>query len=206
MTRPLRYVYARVVKKIRGAAIANSSIDPTAKVESGCTMVDSTMDRHSFSGYDCDILTTDIGAFCSIASNVRIGLGGRHPLDFVSTSPAFLSHEDSIKAKFARHDVPFDDRTTVGSDVWIGDGVFVKAGVTIGHGAVIGMGSIVTSDVAAYSISAGNPARHIRFRFDPSVCDALLASEWWTWDDAKLRSSGTSMNDPEAFLRAAGHL
>lgn len=206
MIRPLRYIYARVAKKARGAAIANCSIDPTAKVGSGCTMLDSSMDRYSFVGYDCAILTTDIGAFCSIASNVRIGLGGRHPLGFVSTSPVFLSHPGSISTKFARHYVDVDERTTVGSDVWIGDGAFVKAGVSIGHGAVIGMGSVVTSDVAPYSISAGTPARHIRFRFESDICNSLVLSEWWAWDEARLRSAAVHMNDPEAFLRSTGRL
>jgi acetyltransferase-like isoleucine patch superfamily enzyme len=34
--------------------------------------------------------------------------------------------------------------------------------VTIGEGAVVGMGSTVTSDVAPYTVVAGNPARVIR--------------------------------------------
>ena len=46
--------------------------------------------------------------------------------------------------------------------VWIGFNVIILKGITIGEGAVIGAGSIVTKDVPAYTIVAGNPARIIR--------------------------------------------
>ena len=38
----------------------------------------------------------------------------------------------------------------------------ILKGVTIGEGAIIGAGSVVTSDVKAWHIGAGNPFRHIR--------------------------------------------
>lgn len=46
--------------------------------------------------------------------------------------------------------------------VWIGFNTIILKGVTIGEGAIIGAGSVVTSDVAPYTIVAGNPARVIR--------------------------------------------
>lgn len=52
----------------------------------------------------------------------------------------------------------------IGNDVWIGDRVIILPGVTIGDGCIIGAGSIVTHDTPPYSISAGNPARVIRYR------------------------------------------
>jgi acetyltransferase-like isoleucine patch superfamily enzyme len=44
----------------------------------------------------------------------------------------------------------------------IGSGATILCGVTIGEEAVVGAGSVVTRDVAARSVVAGNPAREIR--------------------------------------------
>jgi acetyltransferase-like isoleucine patch superfamily enzyme len=46
--------------------------------------------------------------------------------------------------------------------VWIGANVVVVAGVTIGKHAIVAAGSIVTKNVPAYSVVAGNPARIIK--------------------------------------------
>jgi maltose O-acetyltransferase len=45
------------------------------------------------------------------------------------------------------------------SDVWIGANVILLPGVRVGTGAIIGAGAVVTRDVPALSIVAGNPAR-----------------------------------------------
>lgn len=73
--------------------------------------------------------------------------------------------------RFDQTDIPMmeqgfaDERPVrIGNDVWIGDRVTILPGVTIGDGCVIGAGSIVTRDTPPYSISAGNPARVIRYR------------------------------------------
>lgn len=71
----IKYLMAKLLKKIRGSAIKSSFIHPTAKVESGCNIVNVRMERHSFCGYDCEINNTEIGSFCSIANNVVIGEG-----------------------------------------------------------------------------------------------------------------------------------
>lgn len=46
--------------------------------------------------------------------------------------------------------------------VWIGTRVTILSGVTIGEGAVIAAGSIVTKDVPAHCLVAGNPAKVIK--------------------------------------------
>jgi acetyltransferase-like isoleucine patch superfamily enzyme len=57
---------------------------------------------------------------------------------------------------------PVDSRgIVIGRDVWIGASVGITDGVRIEDHAVVGMGSIVTRDVDAWSIVAGNPARPI---------------------------------------------
>lgn len=50
----------------------------------------------------------------------------------------------------------------IGDNVWIGDKATILSGVTIGDGAVIAANSVVTKDVPAYSVVAGNPAKVIK--------------------------------------------
>lgn len=51
---------------------------------------------------------------------------------------------------------------TIGNNVWIGAQVCVLPGVTIGDDSVIGAGSVVTKDIPAGVLAAGNPCRVIR--------------------------------------------
>jgi acetyltransferase-like isoleucine patch superfamily enzyme len=50
----------------------------------------------------------------------------------------------------------------IGDNVWIGDKATILPGVSIGNGAVIAANAVVTKDVPAYSVAAGNPARIIK--------------------------------------------
>ena len=50
----------------------------------------------------------------------------------------------------------------IGNNVWIGGGAIVLPGVTVEDGATIGAGSVVTKDVPANSVAAGNPCRVMR--------------------------------------------
>jgi maltose O-acetyltransferase len=50
----------------------------------------------------------------------------------------------------------------IGDDVWIGGGAIICPGVTIGERSVIGAGSVVTKNIPAGVIAAGNPCRIIR--------------------------------------------
>ena len=52
------------------------------------------------------------------------------------------------------------------SNVWIGDSAIVCKGVTIGENTIIGAGSVVTHDIPANVIAAGNPAAVVR-KLDP---------------------------------------
>ena len=62
----------------------------------------------------------------------------------------------------------------IGKNAWIGAGATILPGVTIGDNAVVGAASVVTKDVPADTIVAGNPAKFIK-RIPPlrdcSACD-----------------------------------
>jgi acetyltransferase-like isoleucine patch superfamily enzyme len=50
----------------------------------------------------------------------------------------------------------------LGNNVWLGARVMVNKGVTIGDNSVIGAGSVVTSNIPANVVAAGNPARVVK--------------------------------------------
>lgn len=197
----ISYLFAKLIKKMRGAAVINSQIHSTSTIHSGTSMVQSSIERHSYCGYDCSIINTKVGPFSSIGTRVTIG-GATHPMHFVSTSPVFLSHRDSIRTKLASHDYLPILATNIGADVWIGDGVYIKAGVSIGHGAVIGMGAVVTRDVPPYAIVGGNPARLIKYRFREILRAGLLESQWWELSDEVLAELGHLVIEPDTFVKA----
>ena len=197
----LKYYWSKFIKKIRGSSVKGSFVHKTSKIESGTSFVNSTMDKYSFCGYDCEMFHTKIGSFCSIANGVIIG-GGRHPVSWVGMSPVFYEGKDSVKKKFSTFKREKPLITTVGNDVWIGRNAIIKEGVTIGHGSVIGMGSIVTKDVLPYSIVGGNPSKLIRMRFDNKTIDKLLESKWWNLDEDILLRCSQNINDPKLFLKS----
>lgn len=196
---PLAYLWSKLLRKARGAAIRGSVVPSTSTVEPGSAFIGSTMGRHSFCGYDCEISATDIGHFCSIANQVVIG-GGRHPVEWAGMSPVFYEGRDSVTKKFSTFERPEPMRTSIGSDVWIGYRAIIMQGVTVGHGAVVGAGSVVTRDVPPYAIVAGSPARLIRYRFEEQLREALLASRWWDRSDTVLELCADQVRDPARFL------
>ena len=48
------------------------------------------------------------------------------------------------------------------NNVWIGGSCTILPGVTIGENAVIGAGAVVTKDIPANTVAAGNPAKVLR--------------------------------------------
>ena len=146
----------------------------------------SNIGKCSYSVKDISIVhpNTSIGAFCSIGPRVVLG-HGKHPKDYLSTSPYFYFNELGYKNPEQVSHQEFWDITPIeiGNDVWIGDGVFVKNGVKIGDGAIIGARAVVTKDVPPYAIVVGTPAKILRYRFDEETIKTLLELKWWELDD-----------------------
>jgi acetyltransferase-like isoleucine patch superfamily enzyme len=138
-----------------------------------------------------------IGKFCSIARNVTIGPCD-HDYHWVSTHP-FISSE-FYKFIACEKPWPQKDAPVIGNDVWIGMNSVVLRGIRIGHGAVIAAGSVVTHDVDPYSIVAGVPSRHLKYRFPEHVRNALLEMEWWNWSEDRLKNAIPSFYDMDEFV------
>lgn len=115
-------------------------------------------------------------------------------------SPVFYRGRDSIAKKFSAFDLDCPVATTIGNDVWIGDSAIILSGVTVGNGAVIGAGSIVTHNVPAYCIVAGNPAKPIRYRFDANTIADLEKISWWNLEDNLLEQLAAHIKSPRVFI------
>lgn len=195
----IQLLWAKLFLKARSVAIRNSKVDKTAKPNSGSNIVDSTIGRFTYTGYDCWIIATSIGSFCSISNNVRIG-GPSHPVEFVSTSPVFVKGQNQLKTNIANHLYNPFKRTVIGSDVWIGENAIICAGISIGDGAVVGTGSVVTKNIPPFEIWAGNPARFIRKRFEDEVVAELLKIQWWNLTLSEIENCAHFFNNPRAFI------
>ncbi|MEI4196710.1 CatB-related O-acetyltransferase [Roseovarius sp. E0-M6] len=137
------------------------------------------MGRHSF--YHCRTQMpnqTIIGRHCSINALALIGAVSHNVgdlttgcLDVEAEALDELHDRQIFRSPLAI--------TTIGCDVWVGANAVVLQGCHIGHGACVAAGAIVTQSVKPFSIVAGVPARHLRYRFDEPTRTRLLRSPWW---------------------------
>lgn len=146
-----------------------------------------------------------IGRYCAIAAKAQFIMNGaNHALDGFSTYPFAIfgkGWEDPTLdwSKGSRGDI------NIGNDVWIGTEAMILPGVTIGDGAIIGSRAVVASDVPAYGIAVGNPARTAKRRFDDATVDRLLAIAWWDWPPEKVTANLAAIRgaDIDALERAS---
>lgn len=196
----LHYVIPKILRKILNpSAINKSKIDRTAKADIGSVVNHSTLGRYSYIGEHSFVLYANVGSYTSISNYCAIG-GGSHPTDWVSMSPVFNTSTGLMKASFAKNEYNPFEITTIGNDVWIGAHVMIKGGVSIADGAVVGMGSVVTHNIGPYEIWAGNPARFIRKRFDDETISKIKATNWWNWEEDKLKKYGAYFDNPVEFF------
>ena len=134
-----------------------------------------------------------MGMFCSVAQDAIIG-PNHHSMKMISTSSSIYKfkntsnfiHAKSNKSSVAIKEAQNFKKTIIGNDVWIGARSIILSGVTVGDGAVIGAGAVVTKDVPAYGIVAGNPAKLIRFRFSLDLIHKLKKADIYSYPHEEL--------------------
>jgi len=134
-----------LVQELFASAGEGSYIQPPFYCDYGCN---TSVGKNFDCNFDCVFL--DCGKI-TIGDNVlmgpKVGLYAvGHPIDPVLKAEGYI--------------VPYP--ITIGNNVWIGGSVTVCPGVTIGDNTVIGAGSVVTKDIPANVVAAGNPCRVLR--------------------------------------------
>lgn len=153
--------------------------NPNITVGDFTYIADSEFESHVTNFYPWSKDKLIIGKFCQIATGVEFIMNdANHQMSAVSTFPFYTLDGWDMEAPSAS-DMPFKGNTVIGNDVWIGQNAVILPGVNIGDGAIIGANSVVGSNIAPYTIVAGNPAKVIRKRFDEELIDLMLRFKWW---------------------------
>ena len=100
-----------------------------------------------------------LNVFCTILDGNEVRIG-KHvmigPAVQIYTAAHLLQAEPRIQGYEVAKAITIED------NVWIGGGAILLPGVRVGRNAVVGAGAVVTRDVEANMVVAGNPARVIR--------------------------------------------
>lgn len=183
-----------------GASIKNSELGLDVFVGQNTRIVNTIVGDHTYFNSDSQISNTTIGKFCSIGSNVKIGIGS-HPIHMVSTHPAFYSNNKGFRtfADQMYYNGEFGV-VSIGNDVWIGSDVSILNNIKIGNGSIIAIGSIVTKDVPDYAIVAGIPAKIIKYRFEKDKIQKLSEIKWWEFDSNTIERDFRNYLEVDLFL------
>ncbi|WP_179394567.1 sugar O-acetyltransferase [Lacticaseibacillus absianus] len=81
---------------------------------------------------------------------------------FIAPNVALITETHPQNAAERNANLEYAHPITIGNNVWICTNALILPGVTIGDNAIIGAGSVVTHDVPANTLVAGNPAKVLR--------------------------------------------
>jgi acetyltransferase-like isoleucine patch superfamily enzyme len=181
---------------------SNCKINPQSVIMKNHSLSNVSVGKGTYIADNAIISDTTIGKFCSIGPNLLCGWG-IHPIDGISTSPAFYSTKKQPGFTFSNTDKCVEQKhIIIGNDVFIGANVTILDGIVIGHGAVIGAGAIVSKDIPPYAIAVGSPIQIVKYRFSPEIINELLESNWWDDNNEKLHDVEVNFFEVEKFLKS----
>lgn len=107
----------------------------------------------------------NIGEYCHITAINRIViedgvLTGRRITITDNSHGVFIEKE--LMEKPIERALYSKGEVVIGRNVWIGDKVTILPGVHIGEGTIIAANTVVTKDIPAFSVCAGNPGKIIK--------------------------------------------
>ena len=135
----------RVLVELLGTLGEDAEIRPPLYCEYGSQICVGARTFINFGLLALDVAPITIGDDVQIGPNVQL-LTPTHPVE-----------AEPRRAKWEAA-----EPISIANNVWLGGGVIVLPGVTIGENTVVGAGSVVTKDLPANVVAAGNPARVLR--------------------------------------------
>lgn len=181
------------VKIMPTCVVVNSCIEDHVYLHDYVSIFNSEIGAYTYIQRFSTVGNATIGRYCSIAENVKVGLGVHPVSEMVSTHP--FCYGKNRHYWLDKRSVPLSNcniidehpRVYIGNDVNIGAGVIVLNGVKIGDGVIIGAGSVVTKNIPDYAVVVGVPAEILKYRFCEDDIDKLHKLQWWNWDVGMLR-------------------
>ena len=134
-----------LLAQLFGSLGAQAEIEPDFRCDYG---VNIHAGDNLFMNFNCvilDVCRVDIGDSVFLAPGVHV-YTAEHPIDAAARTSG----------------VEMGRPVRIGNRVWLGGGAIILPGVTIGDDTVIGAGSVVTRDIPAGVVAAGNPCRVLR--------------------------------------------
>ncbi len=184
-----------------GSYVRNASLQGKNYLGKNTAFIDGSIGYGTYVNRDGDFANTAIGKYTSIGARVKTEIG-EHPLDRIAMHPAFTSTAKTFGYSYVNRNLWSSNIRSIriGNDVWIGNDVKILDGAVIGDGAVVGSGAVVKGELPPYSISAGVPAKVIRYRFSEDEIKGLLADPWWDKDPEWIKLHAEEFGDVKQYL------